>query len=285
VNSSLDSSDSLEDINKHYGHKNLSEKIIMALKLAGKDIKSLTVDDIATFDEFHLGGRPETRKLARLVSLEQGLEVLDIGCGVGGPARTLAAEFGCRISGLDLSDEFCQAAKMLTELVGLSDRVSFYQGNALELPFHKESFQVVWTQHVSMNIKEKGLFYQEICRVLRPGGRLVFHDVFQGPGGELHFPVFWAGKPSLSFLSTPEEARQLLQECGFRELQWQDISETSLEVARKGQAVFNNPGAGSPPLGINVIVADDVPAKVANMVQNLEEKRMVVIQAVFMRVD
>jgi ubiquinone/menaquinone biosynthesis C-methylase UbiE len=163
-------SDYAHAINQHYGQAELSTKILTALRAAGKDLEALTRDDLGSFDELHDGGREGARELARLAGLRPGMHVLDIGSGLGGPARTLAAEYGCQVTGLDLAEEFCQAAEMLTTRVGLSDRVTFRQRDALHLPFAPGSFDVVWTQYALMNIADKARLVQEAHRVLRPGG-------------------------------------------------------------------------------------------------------------------
>jgi ubiquinone/menaquinone biosynthesis C-methylase UbiE len=127
-------SDYAETINKHYGQSVLSVKILTALREAGKDIDALTREDLSSFDEYHGGGLAATRELAQIAELHEGLQVLDVGSGIGGPARTLAAEFGCRVTGLDLTEEFCRTAVVLTNLLHLSDLVTFRQGNALDMP-------------------------------------------------------------------------------------------------------------------------------------------------------
>lgn len=270
-----------DNITNHYGQSNLEANILAALKNAGKNIDALTTDDIASFDEFHFGGRAETRALAGLAQLEEGMHVLDVGSGVGGPARTLAGEFGCRVTGLDLTEAFCRAAEMLTDRVGLGDSVTFHQGSALDMPFEDRSFDVAWLQHVSMNIEDKGQLFREIWRVVRPGGRLAFHEIMDGPVSNVRYPVFWARDGSISFLARPDEIRELLVGSGYTELEWNDVSERALELTRKRHAEAAK--AGPPPLGLNVIVPKEVPQKVANSIKNLEEGRIVVIQAVFER--
>ena len=160
----------LQSIKSHYTQADLNTTILTALQHAGKDIEALTRDDISVFDEFHIGGRRATRALAQLIAPLSDKIMLDVGCGVGGPARTLAAEFGCQVIGLELVDAYCQAAHMLTSRVGLDDKVSFQPGSALDLPFDDRSFDIVWTQHLSMNIEDKIQLFSEIGRVLRPGG-------------------------------------------------------------------------------------------------------------------
>lgn len=268
-----------ETISNHYGQKNLETIILAALENAGKDINALTRDDIASFDEFHFGGRTETRTLARLAKLEKGMHVLDVGSGVGGAARTLAREFACHVTGLDLTEEYVRAAEMLTNHVGLGDKVSFQQGSALEMPFEDSFFDAVWLQHVSMNIENKRKLYGEITRVIRPGGCLAIHEIMEGPASNVHYPVFWASNESISFLEKPDIIREMLIESWYTELEWNDVTQRAMELTRKRHD--ETAKAGPAPLGLDVIVPKDVPQKVANSLKNLEEGRIVVIQAVF----
>jgi ubiquinone/menaquinone biosynthesis C-methylase UbiE len=264
-------------VNRQYGQDDLSTRILTALQNAGRNIDQLTREDLLTFDEFHIGGIAETRNLAKSAGLRAGMHVLDVGSGLGGPARTLAAEFGCSVTGLDLTEEFCRAAAMLTERVGLSDKVTFKVGNALEMPFDDNSFDVVWTQFVGMNIADKETLYSEFRRVLRLGGVLALHEVMAVASRDLHYPNFWANEPSLSFLSQPDEVRQLLASTGFDGVSWIDLTQCSFEWFRAmlaSRAANNNP-----PLGFQVFIADSVQQKAANVIRNLEENRVTVIQA------
>ncbi len=270
-----------ETITNHYGQNNLEAIILTALENAGKNINALTRDDIASFDEFHFGGRAETRTLARLAQLEKGMQVLDVGSGVGGAARTLAGEFGCQVTGLDLTEAYCRTSEMLTNRVGLGDRVTFHQGSALDMSFEDGSFDAAWLQHVSMNIEDKKQLFGEIQRVVRSGGRLALHEIMEGPASNVQYPVFWASNESISFLEQPDEIRELLAESGYVEVEWDDVTERELELTRKRHDEAAK--AGPPPLWLNVIVPKDVPQKVANSLKNLEEGRIVVIQAVFER--
>jgi sarcosine/dimethylglycine N-methyltransferase len=166
----------------------------------------------------------------------------------------------------------------LAELVGLKDLVAFQQGSALDLPFDAGSFDVVWTEHVQMNIADKRAFYAEIARVLAPHGRLVFHDIFQGHGGPLHFPVPWADEPAISFLATPDAVRHLLHALGFGMRDWEDKSQQSL--AWYEAVVERRKQSGPPPLGTHLLMGEAAPAKVANLMRNLREGGIVVCQAV-----
>ncbi len=270
-----------KSIKAHYGQTNFSTKILTFLQQAGKDINALTRADIATFDEFHIRGRKATQEMGQLAGLQEGMRVLDIGCGIGGPARTLAAEFGCQVTGLDLVEEYCEAAYELTERVGLSDKVTFRHGNALDLPFEVAAFEVVWTQHMSMNIEDKEQLFGEIRRVLRPGGRLAMYEVFAGEVTPAHFPVPWANDAALSFLVPAATGRKQLQEAGFKDGVWDDVSTLCLNWFKQLQSRLAAQAVDTPPpLGIELLMGTSYGTKIANVIRNLTEQRIVVIQAV-----
>lgn len=275
-------SDYSRTINRHYGAADLSARILERLRAAGKDPATVTRDDLATFDEFHTGGRESTRELARLAAIRPGMRVLDVGGGIGGPARTLAAEFGAAVVGLDLTEEFCRAATTLTELVGLADRVTFRHGNALAMPFEDGRFDVVWSQNSIMNVPDHARLFAEMHRVLVPGGTLALEAVFAGPVEGVIFPTFWASAPELNFLMAPAAARALLGTARFREVLWEDTTADTLEHARRRQPPPAAPEA-APALGRDTIVLEDVARKIENAVRNLEEERIATARAVLRR--
>jgi sarcosine/dimethylglycine N-methyltransferase len=265
------------DVEKHYGRGEILNSILRALRDAGKDLARLTPPDLAPVDEFHIRGREATIELANRVSLQPGLRALDVGCGLGGSARYLASEHGCHVTGIDLTKEYIEAAGALADLVGLKNRVKFRQSSALSMPFEDNSFDLAWTEHVQMNIADKRAFYGEIARVLKPGGRLLFHDIFQGDGGPPHYPVPWAETGEISFLATPETVRGILNTLGFKLLSWENKSQHSLEwftatLERVKQS-------GPPPLGLHLLMGATVKAKFENVLRNLQEGRIVVFQA------
>ncbi len=267
-----------EDIKQHYTRPDLGSAILAALANAGKDVNSLTLEDLAPIDEFHIRGREATLELARAAGLDASRHVLDVGSGVGGPSRCIAREFGCRVTGIDLTDEYCRVATMLAERTGLSTLVSYRQGDALNLPFSDATFDVVWTQHVAMNIPDKTMLYREMCRVLKPGGSLAIYDILSGPAGPVHFPVPWARVPETSFLITPEELRRLLGASGFTISSWGDTTAAAREWFTRlaGKIQQSSPS----PLGFHVLLGPDFPVMAQNMRRNLEEGRIVLAQIV-----
>ena len=275
--------DYAQALNAHYAPSDLGGRTLAALRASGKETSSLTLDDLALLDQFHIGGKAATLELARLAGLQAGSRVLDIGSGLGGPARTLAAELGCEVTGLDLTEEFCRVAELLTARTGLADRVRFRHGSALDLPFAPATFDVVWTQHSTMNVADKETLYAESHRVLRTGGRLALHEIMAGPAGPPHFPVPWARDAALSFLRPAAELRALLAHSGWREREWVDASAAALTWY---EAQRPAPGATPPvppPLGLHLVLGDDFRTMGRNLVRNLAENRIAVIQAVFER--
>lgn len=271
--------DSAESVNRHYGRADLGERILAALRAAGKDLEALTVEDLSPIDHFHIRGREATLELARLADFSATHHVLDVGGGIGGPARTLAAELGCRVTVLDLTEEFCRVGEMLSQRTGFADRVSFRAGSALAMPFEDRSFDAAWTQHSSMNIEDKATLYAEIHRVLRPGARLAIHEIMAGPGADLHFPVPWSSDGTISFLRTPESMRSLIAAAGFHEVAWIDGSSVALGWVRDRLAA-----AGPPPvLGLHVLIGENTPVAMRNVERNFAEERIRVVEAVFER--
>lgn len=271
-----------QSVNTQYGRDNLSEQIIKTLIEAGKDIENLSRSDLSTFDEFHIGGLPETRNFAsKIPNLGQDTEILDIGSGLGGPARTLADEYGCNVTGLDLTVEYCDTATELTRLVGLSEQITFRHGDATEMPFEDNSFDIVWTQFAAMNIEDKQKLYTQCQRVLRPGGYLAFHEVLAGEKPGLIFPVFWADDEAVNFLRTVENIQETLEATGFKKIRWDDLTQASSEWFQKMLAKPKQ--QNTKPLGFNVFVGESTPKKAANVIQNLVEGRIKVVQAVYQK--
>ncbi len=265
-------------VQAHYSRSGLGDLILAALERAGKDTNRLKPEDLAPVDEFHIRGRAATLELARAAGVDSTKRVLDVGSGVGGTSRCLAREFGCRVTGIDLTDEYCSAAAMLTDRIGLADLVDYHQGDATSLPFPDASFDIVWTEHVAMNIPDKPKLYREMHRVLKPGGTLAIYDILAGPSGPVIFPVPWARTPDASFLATPDEMRRLLEDAGFRIADWADTTDAArtwfVALAEKIRK------EGVAPLGFHVLLGPDFAAMAQNQRRNLEEGRIVLAQIV-----
>jgi MPBQ/MSBQ methyltransferase len=268
-------------VSEHYGSADPGARILAALRAAGKDPDALTPEDLAPVDQFHGRGREATLDLARSAGVKPGMRVLDVGGGLGGPARTLASEFGCTVEVLDLTEEFCRTGETLTTLTGLSDLVSFRHGSALEMPYPDANFDLAWTQHSSMNVADKKRLFAEIRRVLRPGGRLALHEILAGPASLVHFPVPWAREPGISHLQPPEKVRSLITTTGFTELVWIDETASATEWFR--QRSPTTAPESTPHLGLHLLLGPDFDRMFRNQVRNLEEQRISIVKAVFER--
>lgn len=267
-----------EALNRHYAPEDVSARILASIRAAGLDPDRLTREDASMFDEFHGGGRESTRAFARGIELAPGTRVLDVGCGIGGPARTLTAEFGCVVTGVDLTAEFIHAARMLSERVGMSTQVEFIEGSALELPLPDGTFDLVWSQNMLMNIPDKARFAREAARVLKPGGRCAIESVVAGEG-EVLYPSFWASEPALSFVPTEAVLREAFAAAGLIADLWQDNTARVLAHGQRRMAALER-GEG-PPLGIGVLVPDRVKEKTRNALLNNEQGRTRAVQAVW----
>jgi len=265
-------------INTQYGQSDLSKKILAILNGDGLDNATLIQEILAPIEELHLRGRLATMELAKRVGLNESMRILDIGCGIGGSARTLASEFGCHVTGLDLCEEYCRAAEIINDRVGLSNKIEIRQGNALNMPFDNAIFDTVFIQHVLMNIENKERLLSQIYRVLRPKGRLALNTICAGSITPIHFPVIWANNPDISFLLITSELRQLISNNGFKELSWEDDTKKILEGIQRARS---KPRSKNPqPISLGLIVTDPS-TKWRNIVLNLKEGRIVVIQGIF----
>lgn len=257
---------------RHYAHGSLAEAVLAALAVAGKNVDALTPEDLAPIDEFHVRGREATAELGRGLGLRPEMHVLDVGSGIGGPSRHLAEVYGCRITGIDLTEEFCAVAAMLAERIGCGEQVTYRQANALAMPFDDGTYDAAYTQHVAMNVEDKAALYAEIRRVLKPGATFGIYDLLQGAGGQALLPAPWAREPSASFLVTPDQLRALLEAAGFEILSWRD---TTAEGRAWFMRMRDRMSADGPPaLGCHIVLGDDFTVMARNQVRNLMEDRI-----------
>lgn len=277
-------SETTRQVAAHYGRPGLAERILGALAAAGKDIDNLTPDDLADIDHFHGRRLAATRELARMLAPRADEHVLDVGCGIGGPARHLAYHHHCRVTGIDLTPEFIAIAELLTARTRLAERVAFRVADAVALPFAPASFDAAWLQNAVMNIADRPRLYSELARVLKPGGRLAMQDVMQGPNGPPFFPLPWAREPAISFLRTPEETRALLEAAGFAVLDWIDNTAATIAHAEAERArAAASPHKGPPALGIHLFAGEDFPERARNTNRSLREGRTLVVNALLRR--
>jgi len=268
-----------QEVVEHYGTSSLLEQVDEALQHAGLGQGTLNWSDLVPLDQFHVRGLGATKELAEVLSLDSRTKILDVGCGLGGPARFLAATFGCHVTGVDLSQPFVEVASKLNERCGLRDLVTCQAADALNLPFPAEHFNVAWTQHVAMNVANRTKFYEEIHRVLTPHGRLAFYDVLAGDGRPLIFPVPWAQQPSTSFLLTLDATREVLRNAGFHEVYCADKTEQAMTWFAEVQSRLT----ASTPLSIAVVMGSQFLEMAKNLGRNLQEGRVRLVQAIFQR--
>ncbi|PSJ58272.1 class I SAM-dependent methyltransferase [Pseudaminobacter soli (ex Li et al. 2025)] len=265
-----------EDVARHYSRGALERTILDALRNAGKDIDRLQPSDLSAADEFHLGWRAATAELANDLALSPGMRLLDIGSGIGGPARYFAEQHGVNVIGVDLTEEFVAVATALTARCGLADRVSFVRASALSLPFADGAFERATLIHVGMNIDDKAGAMREIHRVLGQDGIFAVYDVMVMGDGELPYPMPWAETPATSFVETPDAYRQLLEDAGFAIEAERNRREMVLELNRQmREDVARN---GPPPLGLHTVMGAAAPVRVGNLMAALSAGTVAPIQ-------
>lgn len=207
---------STEDtVRAHYGGDDLEARVLAALARRGADVDALRLEDLSGIDHLHAGFVPATEHLLHALDLSRDASLLDVGSGVGGPARHAAARVGCRVTGIDLSPDFVHLATELTRRVGLADRVHFDVGSALAMPYADASFSHAMLDHVGMNIAAKDRVFAEVRRVLRPGGLFAVYEQMRTADGEIRYPLPWAEDETSSFVETRDRYGELLRAAGF----------------------------------------------------------------------
>jgi ubiquinone/menaquinone biosynthesis C-methylase UbiE len=264
-------------VQNHYASEGIAARILAALRAVQGDAAPVTPETLAPLDHFHGRGVKATHEIVALLRPEPSDRLLDIGGGIGGPARWIAARFGCHVTSLDLTSEFCRAAEELNAATGLSDCVRVVEGSATDLPFPEASFDRAYSQYVAMNIEDKRRFYAEAFCVLRPGGVFAFSQCGAGPNGEPHFPLPWAAGPATSFLSSTEETRADVTAAGFELVRFLDRTEEILPDQRETRRRLQ--GQGLPPLGVHTLMGERIRDLQINAIQSAEEGRLTFIEA------
>ncbi|MGA9489836.1 MAG: methyltransferase domain-containing protein [Mycobacterium sp.] len=260
-------------IHTQYSNGLSRSNIEQALVAADMDLDHLQPADLGLLEDFHTMGRIATSQLANMVDLSAGDEVLDAGSGIGGTARFVADQFRCRVTAIDLTEEYCETARWLNRLVGLDDQISVRRADVTELPFVDATFQVAFSQHVQMNVADKARLYQEARRVLVDGGSLAMWDITAGGRGDPDYPLPWADQPELTHLATPDQLRAVVESAGFAVEHWNDLTE---QAASTMQMLLTLPPN---PLGLHAFVPDFAD-KAQNLTAALTDGRLRAIQAV-----
>ncbi|HBD12147.1 MAG TPA: SAM-dependent methyltransferase [Porticoccaceae bacterium] len=255
-------------VSGHYKHDQLLDLIKNGLREIGKSIDSVTIEDLAPVDEFHIGGRTATEHLVQQLGFGAFDILLDIGCGLGGASRFIAKNYGNSVTGIDLTDDFVSVGNTLTNWVGLDQSVSLRQGSALSMPFDDAMFDGAYMLHVGMNIESKDILFSEISRVLKPGSRFGIYDVMRMSEGALTYPVPWASEENSSFLAAPEVYSALLESAGFRVECVNNRKEFALKFfdTLKQKSSAND---GPPPLGLHLLMKSTAPLKFKNMIEGI----------------
>jgi SAM-dependent methyltransferase len=270
------------EIEAHYASGGITTRVLSALRAVNGPDAPITPDTLAPLDHFHARGAMATSELAALLQPMASDHLLDIGCGIGGPARWFAAKFGCHVTGVDLTAEFCTAARELNDATGLGDRLSILHGSALALPVPDASFDRAYSQHVLMNIADKKGFFGEAHRALRPGGLLALSNVAAGSAGEPRYPLPWATKPATSFLTSQADMRADLLSAGFEMVIFRDASAAAVEA--QTEILQRLETEGLPPLGEHIVMGESTKEWRLNAMRSLAEGRLSLIEALVRKI-
>jgi ubiquinone/menaquinone biosynthesis C-methylase UbiE len=262
----------------HYTSGDLKSRIEGMFSSAGTSAEAATPQQMSAFDQFHVRGVLATRELAELAAFKPSDHVLDVGSGIGGTSRFLNHEAGCRVTGIDLTQEFVDVANWLTAAQGQQGKVSFVQGSALKTPFEDAAFDGAWMQHVNMNIADKPALFKEVARVLKPGARFAMHEILADQADQPHFPVPWSSTPEGSHLAKEPEFRSALEAAGFEVAAWHDETQKSVDWMTEVFAKMKDQGA--PPINVGVILGPEFGQMAANANRSMEEGRIKVVALV-----
>lgn len=272
-----------KSVEKHYSPGDLLDKMIRVLKSQGKDINSIAPDDLIPLEELHTRGREATQQLIERLHIDENSNVLDLGSGIGGTSRYIASRYHCKVTGLDLSEEFVSTAHELTRILGLDQYVTYRKGDATRMPFENREFDFVVSQHAQMNIENKKKLVSEIYRVLEPGGYYGLHDIFiNGGAPPPEFPLPWASNSSISFLTEYDRYKSLLEECGMKAAAEEDLTHKSISwmnmMAEKAAR------HELPPASLPLVLGEDAQIKLKNVMRAMNENKFRIMQAVFQKV-
>ncbi len=270
------------EVSTHYEHGSLIKVIEDGFNREGKAPSDITLDDMSVIDEFHIGGRQASEEFLDQLQLEERSLVLDVGCGLGGPARFVASRFGCLVSGIDLTQEYVDTGNVLSNWVGLDKKVILQQGSAMALPFPDGQFDAAYMMHVGMNIADKKSLFSEVFKVLKPGGIFGIYDVMQVGSGEMEYPAPWAASENTSALASPQDYRTGLKEAGFNILATRERGDFAVEffenIKRRMMEMTEEPL-----LGLHVLMGRDAKTKVANVLTSIKEGSIAPVELIAQR--
>ena len=271
-----------KSVSDHYLHGNLLNAIEKALPALGKTIETVTIEELAAVDEFHIGGRLATEHILKQLNLSKPGYLLDVGCGLGGAARFIASKHKHHVAGIDLTAEYIDTGNSLSNWLNLDRFVSLIQGSALSMPYQNNSFDGGYMLHVGMNIDDKLSLFTEIYRVLKPGAVFGIYDIMRQRDGELTYPVPWATDSNTSKLSTPYTYMQTLEQAGFAITQENNGREFSLDFFKqlRIKAEINR---GPPPLGLHLLMQESSANKVENMLENIKNELIAPVEIIALK--
>ena len=270
------------EVSTHYEHGSLIKVIEDGFNREGKAPSDITLDDMSVIDEFHIGGRQASEEFLDQLQLEERSLVLDVGCGLGGPARFVASRFGCLVSGIDLTQEYVDTGNVLSNWVGLDKKVILQQGSAMALPFPDGQFDAAYMMHVGMNIADKKSLFSEVFKVLKPGGIFGIYDVMQVGSGEMEYPAPWAASENTSALASPQDYRTGLKEAGFNILATRERGDFAVEFFENIKRRMTEM-TEEPLLGLHVLMGKDAKAKVANVLTSIKEGSIAPVELIAQR--
>lgn len=270
-------------VSDNYLHGDLLKAIQTAVTRLGKTVDSVTIDDLAAVDEFHIGGRLATETFLEQLEFSGQDHILDIGCGLGGASRFVASKYKNQITGIDLTREYIETGKVLCSWVKLDKQVTLHHGSALSMPFQDETFDGGYMMHVGMNIEDKARLFTEIHRVLRQGSYFGVYDVMQQNDGELAYPVPWATDSSTSSLATPDKYRKALNDAGFEIANEKNRRDFALDFFKQLRAKTEASG-GPPPMGLHTLMRESTTEKIKNMIDNIAENYIAPVEVIAIKI-
>lgn len=257
-----------EKVSEHYTHGNLLNAVKIGIEQLGKTSSSITVEDLAPLDEFHIGGREASVNFFDQLDFSADDQLVDVGCGLGGASRFVANRYGCKVTGIDLTPEYIKTGEALCTWLGLDKLVALQQGNALNMPFKNGIFDGGYMMHVGMNVKDKIGLYKEMFRVLRSGAKFGVYDVMMVEEGELIYPVPWATTANESEVASPRQYKQAMDKAGFSVVVENNRHEFALSFFEQLRNKSSN-ARGPSPLGLHILMGDNSAIKVENMIKNI----------------